>query len=168
MAKPKKKLTKMQEVFVNLMVYQDLNQSECAFRAGFKNPEVIASRMMNNEEYSHVQERIRDMKALQRKKYDITFENVAGKLATIRDAAASDGSYGPAVNAEIARAKLGGLMVDRKEVRFGKIDAMSREELENRLQQLMEENQIKSIDGEARIIEDEDDSTEDKRLSGRK
>ena len=45
-------------------------------------------------------------------------------------------------------------MVDRKEVRFGKIDAMSREELENRLKQLMEENQIKSIDGEARIIED--------------
>ena len=29
-----------------------------------------------------------------------------------------DGSYGPAVNAEIARAKLGGLMVDRKEVRL--------------------------------------------------
>ena len=59
-------------------------------------------------------------------------------------------------------------MVDRKEVRFGKIDSMSREELENRLQQLMEENQIRSIDGEARIIEDEDDDTKDKRLSGRK
>ena len=56
-------------------------------------------------------------------------------------------------------------MVDRKEVRFGKIDSMSREELENRLQQLMKDNQIRSIDGEARIIEDEDDSTEDKRLS---
>ena len=59
-------------------------------------------------------------------------------------------------------------MVDRKEVRFGKIDSMSREELENRLKQLMEENQIRSIDGEARIIEDEDDNTKDKRLSGRK
>jgi hypothetical protein len=45
---------------------------------------------------------------------------------------------------------------------------MSREELENRLNQLIEENQIKSIDGEVRVIEDEDDSTEDKRLSGRK
>ena len=45
---------------------------------------------------------------------------------------------------------------------------MSREELENRLQQLMEENQIRSIDGEARIIEDEDDDTKNKRLSGRK
>ena len=32
----------------------------------------------------------------------------------------------------------------------------------------MEENQIRSIDGEARIIEDEDDDTKDKRLSGRK
>ena len=59
-------------------------------------------------------------------------------------------------------------MVDRKEVRFGKIDSMSREELENRLKQLMEENQIRSIDGEARIIEDEDDDTKNKRLSGRK
>ena len=45
---------------------------------------------------------------------------------------------------------------------------MSREELENRLKQIMEENQIRSIDGEARIIEDEDDDTKDKRLSGRK
>ena len=70
----KKKLTKMQEVFVNLMVYQDLTQTDCAHRAGFKNPEVIASRMMNNPEYLHVQERIQQMKALQRKKYDINFE----------------------------------------------------------------------------------------------
>ena len=42
MADKRKKLTKMQEVFVNLMVYQDLTQTDCAHRAGFKNPEVIA------------------------------------------------------------------------------------------------------------------------------
>ena len=144
----KKKLTKMQEVFVNLMVYQDLTQTDCAHRARFKNPEVIASRMMNNPEYAHVQERIQQMKALQRKKYDINFENVARKLAVIRDAAAADGSYGPAVNAEIARAKLGGLMVDRKEVRFGKIDSMSREQLEQRLNELLEQNQVRVIEGE--------------------
>jgi len=41
-------------------------------------------------------------------------------------------------------------------VRFGKIDSMSREELENRLNQLIEENQIRSIDGEVRVIEDGD------------
>ena len=38
-----KKLTKMQEVFVNLMVYQDLNQSECAFRAGLKIQKLLRS-----------------------------------------------------------------------------------------------------------------------------
>ena len=103
---------------------------------------------MNNPEYAHVQERIQQMKALQRKKYDINFENVARKLAVIRDAAAADGSYGPAVNAEIARAKLGGLMVDRKEVRFGKIDGMSREQLEQRLNELLEQNQVRVIEGE--------------------
>ena len=162
MADKGKKLTKMQEVFVNLMVYQDLTQTDCAHRAGFKNPEVIASRMMNSPEYEHVQERIKQMKALQRKKYDITFENVASKLATIRDAAASDGSYGPAVNAEIARAKLGGLMVDRKEVRFGKIDSMSRDQLEHRLNELLEQNQVKVINGEAvRIDQPEEDLEED-------
>ena len=152
MADKRKKLTKMQEVFVNLMVYQDLTQTDCAHRAGFKNPEVIASRMMNSPEYEHVQERIRQMKALQRKKYDITFENVA-----------SDGSYGPAVNAEIARAKLGGLMVDRKEVRFGKIDSMSREQLEQRLNELLEQNQVKVINGEAVRIDqpEEDDDSEE-------
>ena len=82
--------------------------------------------------------------------------------ATIRDAAASDGSYGPAVNAEIARAKLGGLMVDRKEVRFGKIDSMSREQLEQRLNELLEQNQVKVINGEAvRIDQPEEDLEED-------
>ena len=33
--------------------------------------------------------------------------------------------------------KVGGLVVDRKEVRFGKIDMMSREEIESRLKELM-------------------------------
>jgi glutamate dehydrogenase/leucine dehydrogenase len=33
--------------------------------------------------------------------------------------------------------KVGGLIVDRKEVKFGKVDQMSREEVEARLKQLM-------------------------------
>ena len=33
--------------------------------------------------------------------------------------------------------KVGGLVVDRKEVMFGKVDQMSREEVEKRLEQLM-------------------------------
>jgi hypothetical protein len=66
----------------------------------------------------------------------------------------ADGSYGPAVTAEIARAKLAGLMVDRKELKIHKIDNMSREQLEMRLQELVQQNQI-VINGEVEVLKEE-------------
>jgi len=148
----KKKLTKKQEAFVDLMVYQDYKQTKCAHLAGYENPGVSATRLLNYKEYSHVQERIRSLKAIQRTKNEITYEGIAVKLGEIRDIALADGSYGPAVTAEIARAKLAGLMVDRKELKIHKIDNMSRDQLEVRLQQLVQEHQI--VIGEAQVVEE--------------
>ncbi len=76
----------------------------------------------------------------------------ASKLADIRDVALADGSYGPAVTAEIARAKLAGLMIDKKELKIHKIDSMSRDQLENRLKELVQEHQI--VLGQAEEVED--------------
>ena len=148
----KKKLTKKQEAFVDLMVYQDYKQTKCAHLAGYENPGVSATRLLNYKEYSHVQERIRSLKAIQRTKNEITYEGIAKKLGEIRDVALADASYGPAVTAEIARAKLAGLMVDRKELKIHKIDNMSRDQLEVRLQQLVQEHQI--VIGEAQVVEE--------------
>ena len=148
-----KKLTKKQEKFVDLMVYQDWNQTKCAHLAGYENPGVSATRLMSNPEYAHVQERMRSLKAVQRTKNEITYEGIAKKLGEIRDVALADGSYGPAVTAEIARAKLAGLMVDRKELKIHKIDNMSRDQLELRLKQLVQEHQI-VIGGEVEVIKD--------------
>lgn len=147
-----KKLTKKQETFVDLMVYQDYNQTKCAHLAGYENPGVAATRLLSDQQYAHVQEKIRQLKAIQRKKNEITFEGIATKLGEIRDIALADGSYGPAVTAEIARAKLAGLMVDKKELKIHKIDSMSREQLEARLQELLAESQI--VTGYAEVIED--------------
>ena len=159
-----KKLTKKQETFVDLMVYQDYKQTKCAHLAGYENPGVSATRLLSNPEYAHVQEKIRQLKAVQRTKNEITYEGIAKKLGEIRDVALADGSYGPAVTAEIARAKLAGLMVDRKELKIHKIDSMSRDQLELRLQQLVQENQI--ILGQAtEIVEDEDEELEDLEVS---
>tara|TARA_R100000664_G_scaffold14850_1_gene23215 strand:- start:678 stop:1187 length:510 start_codon:yes stop_codon:yes gene_type:complete len=124
------------------MVYQDYNQTKCAHLAGYENPGVSATRLLSDPMYGHVQEKIKQLKAVQRKKNEITFEGIAKKLADIRDVAVADGSYGPAVTAEIARAKLAGLMVDKKELKIHKIDHMNREQLEARLQELVQENQI--------------------------
>ena len=137
----KKKLTKKQETFVDLMVYQDYKQTKCAHLAGYENPGVAATRLLSDQQYAHVQERIMELKAIQRSKNEITFEGIAKRLGEIRDVALADGSYGPAVTAEIARAKLAGLMVDRKELKIHKIDNMSRDQLENRLKELVLENE---------------------------
>jgi len=140
---------------VDLMVYQDWNQTKCAHLAGYENPGVSATRLMSNLEYGHVQEKMRQLKAVQRTKNEITYEGIAKKLGEIRDVALADGSYGPAVTAEIARAKLAGLMVDRKELKIHKIDNMSRDQLEVRLQQLAQEHHIR-IQGEVEVVKDED------------
>jgi hypothetical protein len=165
----RKKLSKMQRLFIEMYVYQDLKQSECALRAGYRHPEVMASRMLNHERYRHVQERIQELQYMQRQKYEITFEKVAEDLKKIRDAALEEGSFGAAVTAELGRAKLAGLMVDRKEVKFGKIDQMDRQEVEARLRNLMEQHKLapmvkdvtpedvdsEDVDSEEAAIEDE-------------
>jgi len=156
-----KKLTKKQEKFVDLMVYQDYNQTKCAHLAGYENPTVAATRLLSNPEYGHVQEKIRQFKAIQRTKNEITYEGIAKKLGEIRDVALADGSYGPAVTAEIARAKLAGLMVDRKELKIHKIDNMSRDQLEIRLQQLVQEHQI--VLGSAEEVEEVEEVSPDQK-----
>jgi hypothetical protein len=156
-----KKLTKKQEKFVDLMVYQDYNQTKCAHLAGYENPTVAATRLLSNPEYGHVQEKIRQFKAIQRTKNEITYEGIAKKLGEIRDVALADGSYGPAVTAEIARAKLAGLMVDRKELKIHKIDNMSRDQLEIRLQQLVQEHQI--VLGQAEEVKEVEEVSPDQK-----
>jgi hypothetical protein len=59
--------------------------------------------------------------------------------------------------------KVGGLVVDRKEVMFGKVDQMSREEVEKRLEQLMGSVVLANkTDGllDPETLEDEADSLE--------
>jgi len=141
------------------MLYQDYKQTKCAHLAGYENPGVAATRLLSDQQYAHVQEKIMELKAVQRAKNEITFEGIATKLGEIRDVALADGSYGPAVTAEIARAKLAGLMVDRKELKIHKIDNMSRDQLENRLKELVLENQI--ILGTSETVEDDKDLIED-------
>ena len=141
----KKVITKRQRAFINLYLYEDKTQTQCAHEAGFKHPGVYATRLLHGEDYAHVQAEIHKKQAKQQEKYEIRFEKTAKKLAQIRDAALAEGSFNAALGAEVARAKLGGLMVDRKEVKYGRVDQMDRTEVERRLKQLLSENQLASL-----------------------
>jgi hypothetical protein len=72
-------------------------------------------------------------------------------LYEIRDKALENGSFNAAVSAQGMLLKVGGLIVDRKEVKYGTIDQMSREEVEKRLSQLLGQ----TIEGEAVEVKDE-------------
>ena len=55
----------------------------------------------------------------------------------LRDDAWGRGAFNAAIQAQGLLLKVGGLIVDRREVLHGKIDQMSREEVERRLQDLL-------------------------------
>ena len=138
----RRRLTKKQQKFVQLYVHNDLTNTECAHRAGYAYPAQSASMLLNDSRFLHIQETIKDLQEGNQKKYEITFEKVARDLQMIRDAAVEDGKFSAAVQAELGSAKLGGLMVDKKEIKHGRIDQMDRDEVEARLRKLIESNQL--------------------------
>ena len=138
----RRRLTKKQQKFVQLYVHNDLTNTECAHRAGYSHPAQSASMLLNDSRFLHIQETIKDLQEGYQKKYEITFEKVARDLQMIRDAAVEDGKFSAAVQAERGRAKLAGLMVEKKEIKHGRIDQMDRDEVEARLRKLIESNQL--------------------------
>ena len=135
-------LTKKQQKFVQLYVYHDLTNTECAHRAGYSHPAQVASMLLHHPHYAHIQEKVKELQEGEQKKYEITYEKVARDLLEIRNSAMEDGSYGAAVTAEMGRAKLAGLLIDKKEIRLGRIDQMDKAEVEARLQALIDNNQL--------------------------
>ena len=151
----RRRLTKKQQKFVQLYVHNDLTNTECAHRAGYSHPAQSASMLLNDSRFLHIQETIKDLQEGYQKKYEITFEKVARDLQMIRDAAVEDGKFSAAVQAELGRAKLAGLMVEKKEIKHGRIDQMDRDEVEARLRKLIESNQL-APKLEERVFENHD------------
>ena len=135
-------LTKKQQKFVQLYVYHDLTNTECAHRAGYSHPAQVATTLLNDPRYAHIQEKVKELQEGEQKKYEITYEKVARDLLEIRNTAVENGSYGAAVTAEMGRAKLAGLLIDKKEIKHGRIDQMDKAEVEARLQALIDNNQL--------------------------
>ena len=72
-----------------------------------------------------------------KKKYELNYDRAVKDLYDIRDKALESGSFNAAIAAQNSLLRVGGLIVERKEVKFGKIDQMSREEVEARLAELI-------------------------------
>ncbi len=156
----KRQLTPKQEKFAQLFVHHDLTKKECALQAGYAHPGMMASNLLHHVQYKHVQDRIAELTEAKQLKYGINFEKVSRDLQMIRDAALEDGAYGPAVQAEMGRAKLAGLLIDKKEIKTGKIDQMDRSEVEARLRSLIEKHELVQTSGQMVEMEEVEEAEE--------
>ena len=156
----KRQLTPKQEKFAQLFVHHDLTKKECALQAGYAHPGMMASNLLHHVQYKHVQDRIAELTEAKQLKYGINFEKVSRDLQMIRDAALEDGAYGPAVQAEMGRAKLAGLLIDKKEIKTGKIDQMDRSEVEARLRSLIEKHELVQTSGQMIDMEEVEEAEE--------
>jgi len=139
--KQKKKLTQKEWTFVQELVSGDgaVTMKECAIRAGYnpKSAKIWAWRLTNPEISPHVVAAVQEYRAELAAKYGTTFERHMRDMQTIRDAALAAGAYGAAVQAEYRRGQaLGTIYIDRKEIRHGTIDQMSKEEVEKKLEEI--------------------------------
>lgn len=136
-----KVLTAQEWKFVEEFVAGDghVTLKEAAIRAGYS--EVWAknrSRELTDPDKSpHIVAAIQERRRELGEKYATTFERHMRDLQVIRDQALAAGAYGAAVQAEYRRGQaLGTIYIDRKEIRHGTIDSMSKEEVQRKLDEI--------------------------------
>jgi len=143
-----KNLTKRQRLLVwNAVNDPTLTFAEAAKKAGFKNPKVVSRYMGPNGKYQHVYREYERLMAEAKKKFELTHDNAVEDLYKLRDDAWSAGNFTAAINAQNLLLKVGGLIVDRREVLHGKVDQMSRDEVERRLADLLGKQAIEHKSG---------------------
>ena len=136
-----KSLNPKQWKFVQEYVAGDgrVTLKEAAIRAGYnpKSASVMAWKLTNPDEYPAVVSPIQAYRAELASKYNTSYERHMKDPQTIRATALEAGAFAAAVQAEYRRGQaLGTIYVERKEIRHGTIDSMSKEEVQRKLDEL--------------------------------
>ena len=138
-----KRLTEMQMKFANLLVTNEGRKTgyEFAIEAGYEKDRarITASELQNPKKFPLVVKYIGDIREEYQKKYEVTYERHIAELAKIRDAALKKGAFSAAGNVEKSRGQAAGLYVEQKIIRTGKLDDMTKEEMETELKSILDE-----------------------------
>jgi len=133
-------LTDKQRVFVKIYAENEgrLTPTECARQAGYKEERanITASELLNGKRFPKVVDAVLKRRAELEKTHEVKLQKHVQELARLRERSLSEKSYSAAVNAERLRGQAAGLYIDRKEIRTGSIDSMSREDVLKQLKEL--------------------------------
>ena len=153
-----KRLTEMQRRFAEHLIFGGpegpLNKSEAAKLAGYseKRCRQEGSELTNPKHNPLVVKYIGELREEKMLKYGVTYESHISELARIKDAALKKNSFSAAVNAETNRGKAGGLYIDRKIIKHGKLEDMTEEQLEMKMAQI-EEDYASLLNDDAEVVE---------------
>jgi len=153
-----KRLTEMQKRFAEYLVFGGpegpLNKSEAAKLAGYseKRCRQEGTELTNPKLSPLVVKYLDELKIEKMLKYGVTYESHITELARIKELALKKNSFSAAVNAETNRGKAGGLYIDRKIIKHGKLEDMTEEQLEMKMAQI-EEDYASLLSDDAEVVE---------------
>jgi len=155
-------LTDKQRIFVQIYTENEgrLTPTECARQAGYKEDRAntTASELLNGKRFPKVVEAVVARRAEIEKTHEVKLNKHVQELARLREKALGEKSYSAAVNAERLRGQAAGLYIDRKEIRTGSIDSMSRDDVLKALKDLGLDGQIKKEGNNTVISVEKSDS----------
>ena len=175
-----KPLPERQKLFAQLYVEAlgARSNTKIAIDAGYPKSSAYqrAHELLNREKCPHVCRYIDEIKKDLDKEYDINKNSHLRKLMEIRETAYAKGMYGVALNAEVARGRVGGLYVDLSKSMVGNVDinsqefkealelsSMTREQIEQKMEELVKQNEklenTKEIEYNPEIHDDGEDGS---------
>ena len=142
-------LNSKQKMFVREYV-KGQNATDAAVKAGYTKNRNAAKRqgsvLLNHNPLVRNYLIEQEIEAEEREK--ISMESPLSALHDLREEARDQGQINAAITAEIHRGKAGGLYIDRREVLTAKIDGLSKDQLIDRLSDLISKRVPRTIEGE--------------------
>jgi phage terminase small subunit len=133
-------LTEKQRIFVEIYTANEgrLTPTECARQSGYKRERAptTASELLNVKKYPRVVAAVQKKRSELAETHRVEMNKHIQELARLRDKALGDKSHSAAINAERLRGQAAGLYIERKEIRTGSIDEMSRDDVLRQLKEL--------------------------------
>jgi phage terminase small subunit len=138
-----KRLTEMQMRFAEFIVFGGpdgpMTQGEAAIAAGYSTTRARqeGSELLNPRLSPLVVQYVGKLKEERLEKHKVTYDTHVAELARIKEMALKKNSFSAAVNAETNRGKAGGLYIERKIIKHGKLEDMTEEQLESKMKQIL-------------------------------
>ena len=139
-------LTEQQTKFATLLVTNEgrMSPTECAIAAGYAegSAHVRASELRNPRKFPLVVKYIGEIRSELQEKYKVDYGSHIRELAKLREESREKGAWSAAINAEVARGKAAGLYIEQKIIKHGKLEDLTEQELEQRLNKILDDNRV--------------------------